>query len=125
MSKCCIKTPLETLGGIYGPGGFYLTGFRLVKQFSFLPFSLSLSLLPSQIPPSLPPFLPFIPYFFQFPTWPHISRCHLYHWKGKYYQVSVNICFSLLSPASGSLGGRSLILSQVNSEDSLSPGLLL
>lgn len=45
MAKCCIKIPLETLGGIYGPNLFYLTGVSLVRQFSFLTFSFLFSFL--------------------------------------------------------------------------------
>lgn len=159
MAKCCIKIPLETLGGIYGFSLFYLTGISLVKQFSFLSFSLSfasflpfflssfsLSFFPSSLHSFLPPFLPFIhpsflplislslspslslpplqePPFLSFPPplpsspllfkkispisllGHRISACHLYHWKGKYYQVSVNVCSSTLCLVSGSLGG--------------------
>lgn len=56
MAKRCIKIPLETLEGIYGPNLFYLTGVSLVRQFSFLTFSF---LFFPFFPISLLSFLPF------------------------------------------------------------------
>ena len=86
MAKCCIKILLETLGGIYGPNLFYLTGVSLVRQFSSLTFSFLFSFLSyfsSFLPsPSLYPSLPSPASFFlsfsfflslSFPSFPSSS----------------------------------------------------
>lgn len=145
MAKCCIKIPLEMLGGIYGSNLFYLTGVSLVKGFSlpspflYLPHSflpsyfpfpplLSTSFLSLSFPPSLPldPSLPsFYSLSFPFPSPSHLlhpwallvyrtSGSGLYWGKGKYYQVSVNICSSFQSSASGTLGSDHLGLFQID-----------